>query len=140
MALEVLFLLALGVVAIVAGLVGPFHRSATSESERPVLPSHYSSLFYTDPARYPGYCTDCATDDEPGYRFCEDCGTQIPPSKDPFGSDVRQIFEEQGRRRPVLLAISGGLTLARPSSEICEPWMRPGWGSAATIRRGSWAS
>lgn len=95
MTIEILFFLALGTVAVLVGLVRAFHRATTPERERPVLPSHYSSLLYTDPAHYPGHCTDCGTDNEPGYRFCEECGSQIPTSSNvSSGSDVRQIFGE----------------------------------------------
>lgn len=95
MAFEVLALLALGVVAVLLGAVRLLGQARAPEPERPVLPSHYSSLLYTDPEYYPGHCTNCGTDNEPGYRFCEACGSQIPTSSNfSSGSDVRQIFNE----------------------------------------------
>ena len=95
MALEVLVLLVLGVVAAVAGLVRLLNRAHESDHERPVLPSHYSSLLYTDRACYPGHCTTCGTDNEPGYRYCEACGGRIPTSSSSSSrSEVRQIFNE----------------------------------------------
>lgn len=94
MVLEVL-LLTLGVVAVIVGFVRLFAQASTTERERPVLPSHYSSLFHTAPQHYPGHCTNCGTDNEPGYRFCEGCGSQIPTTRDfSSSSDVREIFGE----------------------------------------------
>lgn len=95
MALDPVLFLTSGMLAIVAGLGYFFQRASSSEDDRPVLPSHYSSLLYTDPARYPGHCTSCGMDNEPGYKFCESCGSQIPTSDAPSNpTDVRRVFRE----------------------------------------------
>lgn len=95
MTIEVLIVLALGMVGVFGGLVYSLYRSHGTENERPVLPSHYSSLRYIDQTRYPGHCPNCGTDNEPRYSFCESCGSRIPTGREySTRSDVGSIFEE----------------------------------------------
>ena len=95
MEVELLVLVTVGAAAVLVGVYRLRTRTSTPGRERPVLPSHYSSIFHTDPRYYPGHCTDCGTDNEPGYRFCEACGSQIPTSRPvSSASDVDQIFEK----------------------------------------------
>ncbi|WP_226012734.1 zinc ribbon domain-containing protein [Halomicrobium salinisoli] len=63
--------------------------------QREVLPSHYSSRPEGDPSRFPGRCPDCATSNDPGFRFCKECGTELSGSESPAGRvPVSRIFDE----------------------------------------------
>ncbi|WP_225333916.1 zinc ribbon domain-containing protein [Halomicrobium urmianum] len=65
------------------------------DSRREVLPSHYSSLLEVDPSRFPGRCPDCETSNDPGFRFCRECGTELPGYDSPSGRvPVNRIFDE----------------------------------------------
>ncbi|WP_459194350.1 DUF7577 domain-containing protein [Halosimplex sp. J119] len=53
---------------------------AHSPRHEEVLPAHYSSLLYTAPSRYPGYCTNCGTSNDPEYSVCKNCSSKLPES------------------------------------------------------------
>ncbi|MFB6074012.1 MAG: zinc-ribbon domain-containing protein [Haloarculaceae archaeon] len=89
--------LAAAAVLFVAVVVGGWAWRLATVRERPreVLPAHYSSLVQGQPALYPGHCTTCGTDNEPGYRFCRECGDELPDSADFSGrTDVEAILRE----------------------------------------------
>jgi hypothetical protein len=68
--------------------------SSTSRRHDEVLPSHYSSLLQFDRTQYPGHCPECGTDNEPGYRFCERCGSAIPTTDGaPTDPDIGWILQ-----------------------------------------------
>lgn len=46
-----------------------------------VLPSQYSSLVNTSPSKYPGYCPECGTNNEPEYTVCRNCSAKLPESR-----------------------------------------------------------
>ncbi|WP_436922999.1 DUF7577 domain-containing protein [Halosimplex amylolyticum] len=72
--------LALGVAAMGAWLaLGRLAARAPRDGE--VLPSHYSSLVYTTPAKYPGYCPECGTNNDPEYSVCKNCSSKLPESR-----------------------------------------------------------
>jgi len=82
---------------VVAVRVGPhaIEWLFRTDGERPVMPAHYSSLLETDPTSYPGHCANCGTDNEPGYRFCEACGSEIPSSdRSRSDEELREILGE----------------------------------------------
>jgi len=85
----------LGVVVLGAVL---WYRHGTGDGdrhERPVLPSQYSSLLHVDRSRYPGLCTNCGTENTPGYNFCSECGETLTGGTNGSpGSDVTHIFRE----------------------------------------------
>ena len=61
-------------IAILYGLV----RSVSHGSSRPVLPSHYDPQNYLiDRSKIPGWCETCEVMNDPGYRFCENCGGKL---------------------------------------------------------------
>jgi RNA polymerase-binding transcription factor DksA len=85
--------LAIGAVAVL--LWRRRHASERDRRERPVLPSHYSSLLQIDRSRYPGLCSACGTENTPGYNFCEECGERLPGgSHERTERDVSEIFGE----------------------------------------------
>ncbi|MFC7141630.1 hypothetical protein ACFQMA_17555 [Halosimplex aquaticum] len=72
--------LALGVVAMGAWLaLGRVAAHAPRNDE--VLPSHYSTLVSTTPSKYPGYCPDCGTNNDPEYSVCKNCSSKLPESR-----------------------------------------------------------
>lgn len=86
----------LAVVALLALLGAGVALGASTGSPRDeeVLPAHYGSLLQCDPTHYPGHCPSCGTDNEPGYRFCEACGSAIPTAEHaPSDADLRWIVE-----------------------------------------------
>jgi len=84
------------VALVLALLVAKRWRAPRPEPrERPVLPSHYSSLLEVDRTRYPGLCSTCGTENTPGYNYCKECGERLPGGTDrQTDTDVTQIFRE----------------------------------------------
>jgi|AntRauTorcE11898_2_1112593.scaffolds.fasta_scaffold64094_2 RNA polymerase-binding transcription factor DksA len=84
------------VVGVVAVSLWRRRRGSRREpQERPVLPSHYSSLLQIDRSRYPGLCTACGTENTPGYNYCMECGERLPGgSHERTETDVSEIFGE----------------------------------------------
>lgn len=92
------FVVLLAVSAVLFGLAAAlavvWDWSTGSPRHDEVLPAHYSSLLQFDRTRYPGHCPECGTDNEPGYRYCEQCGGAIPTTDGPPGdADVAWIIE-----------------------------------------------
>ncbi|MFB6174113.1 MAG: hypothetical protein ABEI39_05660 [Halobacteriales archaeon] len=46
-----------------------------------VLPAQYSSLVNTSPSKYPGYCPECGTNNDPEYTVCRNCSSRLPESR-----------------------------------------------------------
>lgn len=87
--------LVVGLIAALTVIIHVSHQNLGASRERQVLPSHYSSLLESDPFHYPGYCPSCDSDNEPGYRLCENCGQEIPTVQGhTTRTDVGHIFNE----------------------------------------------
>ncbi|WP_123537985.1 hypothetical protein [Halosimplex salinum] len=68
--------------AVALGVTLCFRRAVSySPRKNEVLPSHYSSLVNTDPSKYPGYCLECGTNNDPDYTVCRNCSSKLPESR-----------------------------------------------------------
>ncbi|QPV61476.1 hypothetical protein I7X12_11935 [Halosimplex litoreum] len=91
----VLAAMALGLVAFVGSVALGRVASVSSRSEA-AMPSHYSSLVHTTPSKYPGYCPECETNNDPDYTVCRNCSAKLPESR--YERDTRTtntLFDEQ---------------------------------------------
>jgi uncharacterized paraquat-inducible protein A len=91
----VLAAMALGLVAFVGSVALGRVASLSSRSEA-AMPSHYSSLVHTTPSKYPGYCPECETNNDPDYTVCRNCSSKLPESR--YERDTRTtttLFDEQ---------------------------------------------
>jgi len=85
----------LGLVAF--GTVAALGRVASlSPRSDEVMPSHYSSLVHTTPSKYPGYCPDCGTNNDPDYTVCRNCSSKLPETRYQRSErSVNTLFDEQ---------------------------------------------
>jgi len=94
-AFAVLAAVALGLVAFV-GSVALARLASLSPRKEASMPSHYSSLVHTTPSKYPGYCPECQTNNDPDYTVCRNCSSKLPESR--YERDTRSVnalFDEQ---------------------------------------------
>lgn len=94
-AFAVLAAMALGLVAFV-GSVALGRITSLSPRSEAAMPSHYSSLVHTTPSKYPGYCPECETNNDPDYTVCRNCSAKLPESR--YDRDTRTtttLFDEQ---------------------------------------------
>ena len=88
--------LAVGAVAAVGTLavrvaVGNPLRSADED----VMPSHYASLVNTTPSKFPGYCPECGTNNDPEFSVCKHCSATLPTShRTQRSDDTNSILNE----------------------------------------------
>jgi len=87
--------LTLGLVAFAASVALGGASSLSPRSDE-VLPSHYSSLVHTTPSKYPGYCPECGTNNDPEYTVCRNCSSKLPESRYERGKrTTNSLFDEQ---------------------------------------------
>ncbi|QLH75914.1 hypothetical protein HZS55_00725 [Halosimplex rubrum] len=87
--------LALGLVAFV-GATALGRLASLSPRKEASMPSHYSTLVHTTPSKYPGYCPECETNNDPDYTVCRNCSAKLPDSR--YERDTRTVntlFDEQ---------------------------------------------
>ncbi|WP_415378787.1 zinc ribbon domain-containing protein [Halosimplex sp. TS25] len=86
--------LALGAVAMGAWLA--FGRlAARAPRDREVLPSHYASLVSATPSKYPGYCPNCGTTNDPEYSVCKNCSSKLPEPRSARTAEAPNSFLKQ---------------------------------------------
>ncbi|QLH80243.1 hypothetical protein [Halosimplex pelagicum] len=87
--------LTLGLVAFV-GSVALERAASLSSRKEASMPSHYSSLVHTTPSKFPGYCPECETNNDPDYTVCRNCSAKLPDSRyERSTRNVNTLFDEQ---------------------------------------------
>jgi hypothetical protein len=87
--------LGLGLVAFLGSLLVGGAGALLPQKEAS-MPSHYASLVNTTPSKYPGYCPECGTNNDPDYTVCRNCSSKLPESR--YERDKRTtnaFFDEQ---------------------------------------------
>ncbi|WP_263019733.1 hypothetical protein [Natronobiforma cellulositropha] len=71
-------------------------RTPTEASPRPVLPAQYDPANYAvDPSTVAGWCVSCETQNEVGYRFCENCSAELPQGVNRRQAQTRYWFSRR---------------------------------------------